>query len=377
MDKRHIAVLVLFSIGIKIVYLLFSMSLTVANGTLYDSYIGLVKKNDAHWYERIAVNGYPEIRKKEEIGFSEGKHYKQSEWAFFPFYPLLNRGTSWLLNVDFDRSAFVWSILFSMAAIIGAYWFGVAFFNDQRLALFNSVLLFSFPFSFYHSMFYTEALFLSFLVYCFLSIYYGRYLLLMVLLIPLTLIRPNGIIALVPLYLYHLERKGFLQKLRVKWMDIFSIKNAQQSLFFVSAPLALFFYCLYQYKMTGFYFAFTIAQDGWYREWTFPLLSFFRSGDFATQFNSIYTILVILFAFWVRKALPASFNALVFLSLLLPLCSGSVWSMARYVSVIFPLFMGLSYIIHRTRYQYFILSLCFVFQLFSLYWWIMNYPVSY
>jgi hypothetical protein len=62
--------------------------------------------------------------------------------------------------------------------------------------------------------------------------------------------------------------------------------------------------------MTGYYFAFSIAQAGWYREFMFPLFAFFRRGDFATQFNSVYTILVIILSAMIWKKLPLSMNLL-------------------------------------------------------------------
>ena len=129
--------------------------------------------------------------------------------------------------------------------------------------------------------------------------------------------------------------------------------------------------------MTGFFFAFSIAQDGWYREATFPIMSFFRKGDLATQFNSIYTILVIIYAIWIRKKLPLSLNIFILVSLLLPLCSGSVTSMTRFISVMFPLFMVLSISIHGLKKKYVILTVILLFHFFSYYGWLINHPISY
>ena len=129
--------------------------------------------------------------------------------------------------------------------------------------------------------------------------------------------------------------------------------------------------------MTGYFFAFSIAQAGWYRELTFPLLSFFRRGDLATQFNSIFTILVIIYAIWNRKKLPFSLNVLILVSLLLPLFSGSVTSMTRFVSVIFPLFLILSSYIQKSNFKYTILFLVLSLHFLSLYGWIIDHPISY
>ena len=285
--------------------------------------------------------------------------------------------SSKILGIDFNFSALIWSVFFSTISILGLYWFGFLFFKDENLAFFNTLLLFSFPFSFYFSMFYSEAAYFSFMIFSFLSIYYKRYFSLTLLLIPLILLRPNGIVVMLPLYIYHLEQNGILKNLKINLKDFLSQRNIKQSIFFISGPLAFLLYCIYQYKMTGFYFAFSIAQDGWYREFMFPILSFFRSGDFATQFNSIYTILIIVFAICFRKRLPISLNVLVFFSLLLPLCSGSIISMPRFISVIFPLFLIISLQANLLKIKYIILILILLLHFTTFYWWITNNPISF
>ena len=376
---KQILILILFSIGIKFLYLLFPI-ITNQNEpgkSLYDQYISIVKKNDSYWYQKIALDGYSKISNKKDLGYSEGADFKQSEWAFFPFYPASIALVSKVFDLSFNNSALILSIFFSILSILGLYWFGIIFFKDRLFAFFNALVLFSFPFSFYYSTFYTEALFFTFMIYSFISIHYKRYFLLALLLIPLTLVRANGIIIIIPLYLYFLEQNGILKKFKINWGELFDSKNLIRSLAFISAPLAFLAYCFYQYKMTGYFFAFSIAQDGWYRELTFPLLSFFRSGDLATQFNSIFTILVIIYAVWNRNKLPFSLNMLILFSLLLPLSSGSVISMTRFVSVIFPLFIVLSLSLQSLKHKYLIIFVFLVVHFLSLYAWIINLPISY
>ncbi len=377
MRIKHITLLILFSIGIKIAYLIFSIGMNGSNDSISNEYIGCVKKNDSYWYQRIATNGYPKINNKRDLGYSNGPDFKQSEWAFFPLYPGMNAITSNIFNISFDTSAFIWSILFSLLSVLGIYWFGLIFFKDQLLALFCTLIIFCFPFSFYYSMFYTEAVFMTFTIFSFICIHYKRYLFLSLLLIPLTLIRPNGIIILIPLYLYFLEQKKIIQHINIDWKRLLDKKNILQSLFFISAPVTFFAYAFYQYEMTGYPFAFSIAQAGWYKELTFPLFSFFRRGDVATQFNSVFAIIVILYFISVWKKLPLSLSILVLLSLLTPLCAGSVTSMTRYVSVLFPLFMILSSTIYQLKSKYLILLLILALHFLSYYGWITNHSISF
>ncbi len=379
MDIKKITLIILFSLLLKLLYLLFAIALNhnVQKNSLYHQYINLAIKNDAHWYEIIAENGYSKITNKRDLGYSKGANFKQSEWAFFPLYPLINRTTIKILNVPYDFSAFIWSLFFSTVACLGMYWFGMLYYKDKKLAFFNTLVLFSFPFSFYYSMFYTEAIFFTFMIYSFIAIYYKRYLLLSILIIPLSLIRPNGIVILIPLYLYFLERNGIFQKFTVNWRQIFTRKIFINSLAFISAPLSFLAYCFYQYKMTGYFFAFSIAQAGWYRELSFPWVSFFNSGKFPVQFNSIFTIIVIIYAVLIWKKLPLSLNILVLLGLLLPLCSGSVTSMTRFVSVIFPMFLVLSASIYKFKYKYLVLSLILILHFASFYTWLITNPLSF
>ena len=191
-------------------------------------------------------------------------------------YPGLNAVTSKIFNVSFDTSALIWSILFSLLSILGIYWFGLIFFKDQLLAFFSTLTIFCFPFSFYYSMFYTEAVFMTFTIFSFICIHYKRQFFLSLLLIPLTLVRPNGIIILIPLYLYFLEQEKIIQHFKIDWKRLLNKKNIIQSLFFISAPITFFAYAFYQYEMTGYPFAFSIAQSGWYKELTFPLILFLQ-----------------------------------------------------------------------------------------------------
>lgn len=377
MNRRHILILLVFSLAIKAIYLLFSIAVDGNEKPLYKQYINIVKKNDAYWYKGIASKGYPRVYTKRDLGYSEGADFKQSAWAFFPFYPALNAFTVKITGLNYDLSALIWSIFFSAFSILGFYWLANDFYKDESMALFSALMMFSFPFSFYYSMFYTEALYLTFTVYSFLAISNKRLIVLSILLIPLTLVRPNGVIILVPLYIYFLEQNGVLEKFKPNWKLLFGRRNLTQSVAFISSPLAFLCYGLYQFEMTGYFFAFSIAQDGWYREFMFPILSFFRRGDLATQFNSIFTIVVIIYAFWNRKKLPFSYNFLVLISLLLPLCSGSVTSMSRFVSVIFPIFIILSAFIYKSKYKYVWFSFVLMLQIFTFYSWLINHSISY
>lgn len=369
----------MLSIGIKILYLTFPMVIGKANTdqSIYDQYIKITKKNDAYWYQKIATNGYPEITDERELGYAEGANIKQSEWAFFPFYPIVNKIIIDATGTNYNNSALIMSLLFSTLSLIGFFWFVLIFFKSESLAFFSTLVWCCFPFTYYYSMFYTEALFFTFMIFSFITIYYNKYFLFSILLIPLVLLRPNGIIILLPLYLFFLEQKGILIGYKVKWNELFEFKSLLHILPYLIGPIALMLYCYYQYKMTGHFFAFSMAQSGWNRELTFPLLAFFRQGDLSTQFNSIFTIILMIYAIIIWKKLPLSMNILIWISILLPLCSGSVTSMTRFTSVIFPLFLVLGNVIYKVKYKYTILFFILALHFLSYYVWVLGMPISY
>jgi hypothetical protein len=376
---KNILILLSFCLLLKASYLLLSVFLENGkdNKTLFNEYVSIVKKNDSFWYEKITKEGYSKINQKSDLGFSQGKNFKQSEWAFFPFYPFSIRFCSNVFNLNFNESAFLISIVFSFLSVIGMYWFGLIYYKNQSLAFLNSLVVFCSPFSFYFSMFYTEAIFFALILFSFIAIYYHRLLIVGILLIPLVLVRPNGIIITIPLFFYFLEHNNILTKNKFAWQEILKLKALKHSSVFLIAPLTFIIFCIYQYLMTGYFFAFSIAQQGWYREFTLPFLSFFRSGDFSTQFNSFFTLSVLAYAVIIRKKLPISLNVFIAISLILPLCSGSVMSMTRFVSVVFPMFLLFSEFINKSNYKYLLVFVFTIFHYLSFYSWLINHPISY
>ena len=125
------------------------------------------------------------------------------------------------------------------------------------------------------------------------------------------------------------------------------------------------------------FFAFSVAQQGWYRDFMFPLLALFREGNVANQFNSIYTIAFILIAIFSWKKLPLSLNILIWLGLLLPLTSGSVQSMPRFISIIFPFTLIIGSWFYPSKKRYLLLTGLGLLQLLTFYFWLTGLPISY
>lgn len=192
----------------------------------------------------------------------------------------------------------------------------------------------------------------------------------------MVMVRPNGLFMLLPLSLYFLENKKILEGYKLS-RNKFDRIAFFQFLSFLPGILIFAAYCLYQKQMTDEYFAFSIAQAGWYRKFMFPLLAFFRQGNFATQFNSYYGIIAIILAGFAWRRFPLSLNVLIWISLILPLCSGSVTSIQRFISVIFPLTIYFGSWMYKSRNRNWILPGLFALQLITFYFWLIRDPFSF
>jgi len=380
--KRSLLVIIIAVFALKLIYFLFALSVSEFGHEYQiegnkDDFFSLFKRNDSYWYQKAAEQGYPEITNPLDLGYSSGKYFKQSVWAHFPFYPLSVRYTEKILNLDFNYSAFILSILFAFTAFTGFYLLCTNVFKiNEKDSLLYTLFFISFPFHYYYSMYYTEAMFFTFLAFSFISISCKKYWLTSVLILPLTLLRPNGIICLIPLIIYFIEEEGGFRQI-YNYLKSYDLKKIRGLLFFLSAPLALGIYCIYQKHMTGYYFAFIKAQSGWYKEFMFPLLALFRRSDISTQFNSVYTIVFMLICIIAWKKLPLSMNVLIWINILLPMTSGSVACMPRYLSVVFPVTVLFGSYFNKYKWRYLFLITLFCLQLVTFYPWLISHPFSF
>ena len=233
------------------------------------SVLDIFKRNDSCWYEKIATRGYPEIHHKEELGTCIDGVKQQSAWAFFPLYPAIIKATCLISGFSFSGAAFIWSLIFPVFGLLGFYVFTRKFFNDENTAFFSTVFLMLFPFHYYFSMYYTEALFLTLTMWSFIAIGSKKNLWLIPLLALTTLVRPNGLLAVVPLFLYFAEQNNVVRGGTINFSRI-DKSFLINSLVFLAAPLTFALFCCYQYAATGYWNAFSLAQAGWCRSFSFP-----------------------------------------------------------------------------------------------------------
>lgn len=373
------------SLAIKLGYLLFAILLNTNNHNInyefnLQSYSSLTAKNDAGWYLKIAENGYSKKYSAKEIGYSNGADFIQSEWAFFPLYPFILKAVSTISFLNLKQSGVLISFILSYLSFYIFYQLLKVLGSDDKKALYSTFVLIVLPFHYYFSMIYTESLFFILLLLAFIAILKNKLNLLPVILSALVLTRPNGLFMLIPLFVFALE-KDVILKQSLSWKNLIEKETLKKSVhlskYFVAGPIVFIVWLFYQKQNTNEFFAFSIAQRGWYREFMFPILAFFRRGDFATQFNSIYTIIVIILAFMVRKKMSFSIQLFILISFLLPLCSGAVTSMPRFISLMFPLTLILGNQLYALKYKYGILMLLIILHFYCFYFWVIEADFSY
>lgn len=378
MIKNYFFQLITILLLLKVSYLLLGIGLSkfdaiaVEYGFSANSYMELAIRKDAGWYRKIAQEGYPQGTVQADgsrlLDLSQG----QSSWAFFPAYPKSNALLSDTMSLRYEQAAFFTSIVFSILALLGCFLFFKQYWEEESKAFFGTLVVFLFPFHFYFSMFLTEAPFFACLIWAFYGIQKRNLWLTSMLLVFLLLLRPNGLILLLPIYLFYLEQN------KIAYLDFYKSKTAWTGILMcVPAVLAFAAYLVYQHEMTGHYFAFSMAQQGWEKKLTFPLLALFRRGSVNYQVTSMYVLLTGIFLAFNYRRLPLSLNVLCWLSILLPLTLGVTYGIIRYISIVFPVFIVVTELLYPLKNKGVILLGLYILHLASFCLWIVDHPLGF
>jgi len=304
---------------------------------------------DALIYLDIAQHGYQ----------WEGPEQFNSPLVFFPAFPLLLRGTARLLGLSGSHVPWLWTgVLLSTALFCAALVYLYALTNlltpekSGRLAVW---LVACYPFSLFHGQVYTESLFLLAAAAACYHALRGQMAAAFVFGCVVGLTRPTGVLVATMLawFAWQQMSRGARTDLRdvAGWGAV------------VSAPvLGMLAYSAYVRRLTGHWFAWITAQEGWGREVTGPVevvtrLSaavsdrglinylFERPYELGRPYDLLYFGLVLVTLGLLRPVIRRfgwGMGAFVFLSLALPVSAGGLTSVGRFTCVLFPVFMWLS-----------------------------------
>ena len=262
--------IIILILAVKLIYYLFAVfinqyvtplpeNLHVLGNENEKGILDIFYANDSGWYEKIAAQGHEKVT-PDQLGKCEEGNIEQSYYAFFPLYPLFVGSTMKLAGAGFSEVAFFYSLVFSLLAFILFYKFSSQYFKNNKIALTSTLLLILFPFHYYYSMYYSEALYLVLLIACFFAIKDKKWSILCFLLGFLVLVRPNGVFMTIPLLVYTIEEIysiHLLQQLKTSTKNLSAqlyknfMANPIPLLVFAIVPIVFFGYCLYLYQMTG------------------------------------------------------------------------------------------------------------------------------
>ena len=295
-------------------------------------------KFDCGWYERLAIAGYGADAEWGEFG-------SIPHWAFFPLYPL---GVGFLHDL-LGISALAAGMLLSSLCLCGFAIIGATYLRETRPALHPALWLIVallFPYGFFFSAVYTEALFAVLSAGALLALRVRRPLLAAGVAALASATRPTGIL-LTPIVV--------ADRLAALWRGRHRRDRAallgETLLPIAIAPLGLFLFMLDQYSRIGDAMAFSHVQVLWHRRWGNPferIWTGLASWDFSvllaspsSAYAASFALLGLAGAIWLafrRRGAEAWFLAGC---ILLPAASG-LDSLPRFVAAN-PVFLFVVY----------------------------------
>lgn len=319
---------------------------------------------DSSWYNDIIQTGYsynPE---------------KQSNVAFFPLYPILVKAIASLTSLSVPISGLLLSNLCLILALFFVYKISNIYLNKRGCEK-VLILMLVFPTSFFYSCFYTESLYLLTTAACFYFFLNKKYFWSGFFGFFASLTRVTGVIIFL----------AFAIELLWKYLKKKELPK-RESLFLLLIPCGLIAYMVFLAWKFNEPLAFVKTQVLWSRgERVFPLITlinywkninFMFPKDpinairFFNTFFSSFFLGILLFSI-VKKPLNISLLIFAFLSIFLPLNTGTTQSMMRFMMTIFPIFIILGYWSQKNRYFYGFLLFLFTYFLSILFLWYGNW----
>lgn len=299
---------------------------------------------DSYHYKNIASDGYT-----------------AGDAAFFPLYPLLVRGVSYVTGINVSISMFLISFGFLLAsAVILSYWLRFELkVRNAQLSPWTVLALFAlFPTSFYLALAYSESLFIFLTTTSLFAYRKGNYWLAAVAIALATATRvQGGALAIFFLVDYLASRK---------WMDW------KKLLPVAAAPIGIALYMAYLWITFGNPFEFIAAQQNWGR---------LNSNVFQNLITSLrpqylWYLPVLAAMLWsVWKYLGKTWFIYCLIFILIPLSSGRLDSLNRYMIALPPLFLALALYLETKPRQ--LQTLYIVTSVFLLAWNILFFTNDY
>lgn len=294
---------------------------------------------DALWYGRIVQRGY---------SYTRGI---QSSVDFFPLLPLIIRALRALTGAWTPFAGFLVSNASLLGAAILLRRLVVLDFPSPSRAPERSVwLLLLCPVTFFFSAVYTESLFLLLSLAAVLAVRQGRFALGGLAGLLLTATRANALVIMVPLLWEAFAEPGRNPNdeprsgiLRSRW-------------WLLAVPLGLAGFAAYLHIRFGDALAFAHGQAAFHRELATPWQAISLAADYPLPYahffigTAVVGILLCLVTFWVR--LRVSYRLYATAMLIVCMSSTLLESLPRFLSIIFPFYIGIAVATLRSEAAY-------------------------
>jgi hypothetical protein len=321
---------------------------------------------DSHWYFSILKNGY-------QVPADLMSTY--SNLAFFPLYPYLVKSVGWL-GLQLPDGLYILfglvlsNVLFLASAALLYRLIIVSLGFEESSASRALAFFIVFPASFFFSTFYPESLFLFLTLAGFTFALEEKWLPAGICAALVILTKPTGVIVLIALVWLYMEKRHWrLQDIRpsIAW--------------FLLAPAALLLHFYYLYLKSGHLFAFFDAMTAWggvqlsmfnnpLQNLSSPVLDVFK-------IDLIFTVLFILGGLYMLWKWPVkALGLFALLMCLVPLSTGLLVSISRYLAVSFPVFILLGEKLKRKELSDLLLAVWFALQIIYFAGWVNYYWIA-
>ncbi len=297
----------------------------------WENIANLYARWDSNWYLSIIENGYSRIEVAEQSG--------ATNFAFFPFYPLLVIAVQHLLGISSITAGVLVSNLAFIAALLLIFEYAQVIGFSRRVGIMTVLLLCFVPQGFIFSALYTESTFLLLLVAAMYALRHQFYLVSGLCAALLSATRANGVFFMVFAAIWLLRQHG-LRSLLYPW------RHPEPLLSIALAPLGLVIFWWFCFLTTGDAFAqASTAWHGWGWQADLPwrnLADHLSSTNPNARFWATSSLVAFVLSFLLlRLKLYEEFAFC--LSIMLLYWSGVLPnSLLRYSIVLFPVFIGIS-----------------------------------
>ncbi|MBI2758849.1 MAG: hypothetical protein HYX49_09245 [Chloroflexi bacterium] len=320
---------------------------------------------DSRWYFSIIKDGYQA---------SADLKTAYSNMAFFPLYPDLVKSLGWF-GIDmpdgyYILAGLILSNLFFLASALLLYRLITGPLEFRHATAQRALgLLFVFPASFFFSSFYPESLFLFLALAGFTFALQEKWFLAGICMALAVLTKSQGVVLVFALGWLYMEKRNW------------NPRNIRPSLaWFALAPLALSLHFYFLYLRSGHVLAVFDAMSAWGRGQNIlnnPFQNLMRPSLDVFKIDLVLSILFLAGSLYLLWKWPIkAYGVFALLMNLMPISTGLLVSVSRYLVIIFPVFILLGEKIRNRNWYDFARAGLFAIQIIYFAGWVNYYWIA-